>query len=172
MPARASRGYLHRPELTAEKFLPDPFRPGERMYFTGDRARFLASGEIEFLGRLDEQVKIRGYRVEIGEVEEALARHPQTRACAVTARMEASGARRLVGYVVPIGRPHPSVTALREFLKATLPDHMIPSAFVFLDALPITRTGSWIAGLFRARSPPGPSWMGVFRRPGRRSRRS
>ncbi len=90
--AGVARGYLNRPELTAEKFLPDPFRSGgERMYATGDRARFLPGGDIQFLGRLDNQVKVRGYRVEIGEIEEALARHPEVRACAVAARQQASG---------------------------------------------------------------------------------
>ncbi len=140
--AGVARGYLNRPELTAEKFLPDPFRSGgERMYRTGDRARFLPGGDIQFLGRLDDQVKIRGYRVEIGEIEEALMRHPEVRACAVAVRQEASGDKRLVGYVVASDGKQPSVTALREFLKTTLLDHMVPSAFVFLDALPLTPNG-------------------------------
>ncbi len=140
--AGVGRGYLNRPELTAERFLLDPFRSGgERMYRTGDRARFLPGGDIQFLGRLDNQVKIRGYRVEIGEVEEALTRHPEVRACAVAARQEASGDKRLVGYVVAKDENQPTVTALREFLKATLLDHMVPSAFVFLDALPLTPSG-------------------------------
>jgi amino acid adenylation domain-containing protein len=140
--AGVGRGYLNRPELSAEKFRSDPFRSGgERMYSTGDRARFLPGGDIQYLGRLDHQVKIRGYRIEIGEIEEVLAHHPQVRTCAVAARQEASGDKRLVGYVVASDGKQPTVTALREFLKTTLPDHMVPPAFVFLDALPLTPNG-------------------------------
>ena len=140
--AGVARGYLNRPELTAEKFLPDPFRGnGARMYRTGDRARFLSDGQIEFLGRLDQQVKIRGYRIEIGEIEEALSRHSEVQACAVVARQEESGDKRLVGYVVAAKGVSPSVTELRGFLKNTLPDYMVPSAFLFLDALPLTPNG-------------------------------
>jgi len=139
--AGVARGYLNRPELTSEKFLADPFHPGERMYRTGDRGRFLPDGNVQFLGRLDHQVKIRGYRIEIGEIEEALARHSEVRDSAVAARQEESGDKRLVGYVVPRDGASISVTPLREFLKKTLPDYMIPSAFVFLDALPLTPNG-------------------------------
>ena len=137
-----AREYLNRPELTAERFLRDPFRTdGARMYRTGDRARFLPGGDIQFLGRLDDQVKIRGFRIEIGEVEEALAGHPEVRACVVSARKEESGDKRLVGYIVTRGSARPSGVELRDFLKRTLPDHMVPSAFVFLDALPMTPNG-------------------------------
>jgi amino acid adenylation domain-containing protein len=135
-----ARGYLNRPELTDERFLSDPFRPdGARMYRTGDRARFLPGGDIQFLGRLDDQVKIRGHRIEIGEVEAVLARHPDVVACAVAARQEGSGDKRLVGYVVL--RDGPSVTDLRDFLMKALPDYMVPSVFVRLTAIPLTPNG-------------------------------
>ena len=140
--AGVARGYLNRPELTAEKFLPDPFhRAGERMYKTGDRARWLPGGDVQFLGRLDHQVKIRGYRVEIAEIEEALLRHPGVRLCAVVARQEESGGKRLVGYVVAREGGCPTATQLHNFLRKTLPDYMLPPSFVFLDALPLTPAG-------------------------------
>ena len=140
--AGVARGYLHRPELTAEKFLPDPFRrAGERMYKTGDRARWLPGGDIQFLGRLDHQVKIRGYRVEIAEIEEALMRHSGVRLCAVVARQEEAGGKRLDGYVVAREGGCPTATQLHDFLRETLPDYMLPSSFVFLDALPLTPAG-------------------------------
>ncbi|MDQ2869302.1 MAG: amino acid adenylation domain-containing protein [Acidobacteriota bacterium] len=140
--AGLARGYLNRPELTAEKFVRDPFRTDKaRMYKTGDRGRFLPGGDIQFLGRLDDQVKIRGFRIEIGEVEAAVARHPEVDACVVSARSEESGDKRLVGYVVARGGAQLSVLQLRDFLKITLPDHMIPATFVFLDALPLTPNG-------------------------------
>jgi amino acid adenylation domain-containing protein len=164
--AGVARGYLNRPELTAEKFLPDPFRAdGSRMYRTGDRARWLASGEIQFLGRLDEQVKIRGYRIEIGEIEETLARHRAVRACAVAVKELAPGDRRLVGYVVGTDPP-PSAGELRDFLKGTLPEPMVPSAFVFLDSLPRTPNGKVDR---RALPEPGqarPEVSGTFVEPG------
>jgi hypothetical protein len=134
-----ARGYLNRPELTAERFLPDPFGPGGRMYRTGDRVRWLADGNLEFLGRADEQVKVRGYRVELGEVEAALLTHPGVREAVVAARTD-SGEVRLVGYVVASGEA-PSAAELRAHLKATLPDHMVPHAYVALAALPLTPNG-------------------------------
>ena len=138
-----ARDYFGRPELTAETFVPDPFggSPGARLYKTGDLARYRGDGEIEFLGRADRQVKIRGFRVEIGEAEDGLARHPEVRACAVAVRQEESGQKRLVGYVVARGAAPPSVSQLRGFLKNLLPDYAVPSAFVFLDALPLTPSG-------------------------------
>ncbi|HYT32145.1 MAG TPA: non-ribosomal peptide synthetase, partial [Thermoanaerobaculia bacterium] len=139
--AGVARGYRKRPEMTAEKFLADPFREGERMYRTGDRGRFLSDGQIQFLGRTDHQVKIRGYRIEIGEIEQALTRHPEILACAVAAREEKPGDKRLVGYVVSRTGSSPSVMELRGYLKSTLPDYMVPSTFVFLDALPLTPNG-------------------------------
>jgi amino acid adenylation domain-containing protein len=142
--AGVARGYLHDPELTAERFLPDPFRdePGARLYRTGDRCRWLPDGSLEFLGRLDQQVKVRGYRIEIGEVETALASHPSVREAAVTIHVDATGEGRLVGYVVPEpDGPPPTPEQLRRHLKDRLPDYMVPSIFVPLAELPHTPTG-------------------------------
>ncbi|HSG40964.1 MAG TPA: amino acid adenylation domain-containing protein, partial [Thermoanaerobaculia bacterium] len=139
-----ARGYLDRPALTAERFVPHPFaaEPGLRLYRTGDLVRRLpADGAIEFLGRNDGQVKVRGFRVEPGEVEAALARHPDLGACAVAARVSPSGDQRLVAYFIP--RPGAGVDGggLRRFLGESLPAHMIPAAFVALDRLPLTPNG-------------------------------
>jgi len=139
--AGLARGYLNRPELTAQRFPADPFRAGQRMYQTGDRARFLADGSIQFLGRLDDQVKIRGYRIEIGEIEETLAEHPGIRACAAMARQDERGGKRLVAYIVPRDGEAPTVTQLRDYLKENLPDYMVPSVFLFLQSLPLTPNG-------------------------------
>lgn len=187
-----ARGYLNRPDLTAEKFIPDPFstEPGARLYKTGDLARYLDDGNIEFLGRLDNQVKIRGFRIELGEIESALISHPAIREAVVIAQRNEFGEMRLVAYVVPsefqlerqpptlhvkdckeepekiIGainpelgsvretseEPHqlimvsatqvlPSPRELRSYLKITLPDYMLPTAFVALQALPVTPNG-------------------------------
>ncbi|MDZ7269872.1 MAG: amino acid adenylation domain-containing protein [candidate division KSB1 bacterium] len=141
--AGVARGYLNRPDLTAERFVPDPFcsEPGARMYKTGDLVRYLASGEMEYLGRRDDQVKIRGYRIELGEVEAVLAKHPGLREAAVVAHTGAGGERRLVAYVVPAGEAAPTAAQLREFLRAELPEYMIPASFITLAALPLTPNG-------------------------------
>lgn len=142
--AGLARGYLGRPELTAEKLTPDPFcgEPGARMYRTGDLARYLPDGEIEFLGRADDQVKIRGFRVELGEVEAALRQHPAVREAAAAVRPEPGGSHRLVGYVVWKG-PGPGAQAgeVRRFLAESLPHPMVPAAIVPLEALPLTPHG-------------------------------
>src|SRR5690606_21726072 len=137
-----ARGYLHRPGLTAERFVADPFGPpGSRMYRTGDLARRRPDGSLDFLGRSDQQVKIRGFRVELGEIESALAAHPDVAHAVVDARTH-GGARRLVAYVVPVqGRPAPEAVALREWLAESLPDYMLPAAVVALDAFPVNRSG-------------------------------
>jgi amino acid adenylation domain-containing protein len=148
--AGVARGYLNRPELTAERFLPDPFSadPEARIYKTGDLGRWRADGNVEFIGRNDAQVKIRGFRIELGEIEAQLARHPQVREVAVVARLEtadarsgAPGEKRLVAYLVPSGAHAPSVEALRAHAKETLPEYMVPSAFVTLEHLPLTPNG-------------------------------
>jgi len=137
-----ARGYLSRPELTVERFVPDPFssEPGSRLYKTGDLARYLPDGNIEFLGRMDDQVKIRGFRVEPGEVEVALAAHPGVKATAVGCQ-EWTGEKCLVAYWVAKEVPGPSINDLRRFLQEKLPQHMVPAAFVRLDAIPLTPSG-------------------------------
>ncbi|MFF8700631.1 amino acid adenylation domain-containing protein [Streptomyces albidoflavus] len=137
-----ARGYHGRPELTAERFTDSPFAGGDRLYRTGDRARWLASGDLEFLGRADDQVKIRGFRIELGEVESALLTHPGVRDAVVLAWQEESGRRRLVAYVVPEdGGSGPRGTDLRAHLSGHLPDYMVPAVFVTLDHLPLTPSG-------------------------------
>jgi acyl carrier protein len=132
-----ARGYLNRAELTAEKFIPDPFgaAPGARRYRTGDLARYLPDGKIEFLGRIDRQVKVRGFRIEAGEIEAALSEHPAVRAAVVTAHEDAGGFKQLVAYVVADPERAP-VGDLRDHLRGKLPEHMVPSIFVHLDSLP------------------------------------
>ncbi|HEX2057827.1 MAG TPA: amino acid adenylation domain-containing protein, partial [Actinomycetota bacterium] len=137
-----ARGYLKRPGVTAERFLPNPFarEPGARMYRTGDVGRWRRDGNLEFLGRADRQVKVRGFRIELGEIETALAAHPSVREVVVDARGDSPADKRLAAYYVP-GDPPPSVTQLRAHLGTTLPDFMIPSAFVALPELPLLPNG-------------------------------
>jgi acyl carrier protein len=149
-----ARGYLNNPELTAEKFIPHPFssEPGARLYKTGDLARYLSDGTIEFLGRVDNQVKIRGFRIELGEIESILLQHSEVKEAVVLAREEVDGGesglqgsqlpeKRLVAYL--LARPGANVAAseVRVFLKEKLPDYMVPSTFVFVDAMPLTPNG-------------------------------
>ena len=138
-----ARGYLNRPHLTAEKFIPNPFagEPGSRLYKTGDLARYLSDGNIQYLGRRDHQIKIRGFRIELGEIEAALAQHPSVRQTIVTLHESASGDQRLVSYVVAQPACAPSAIELRNFLKEKLPEHMVPAAFVLLDSFPLTPNG-------------------------------
>jgi acyl-CoA synthetase (AMP-forming)/AMP-acid ligase II/acyl carrier protein len=158
--AGVARGYRNRAELVAERFVPDPFsaEPGARMYRTGDRARYGADGEIEFLGRIDDQVKIRGFRIELGEIETVLRQHVAVREAVVVAREDppqepASDEnpkskienlkfdKRLVAYVVPTRQATSNAKKLRRFLSSQLPHYMLPSAFMFLEALPLTPSG-------------------------------
>ena len=138
-----ARSYLNRPDLTDEKFIPNPFNnePSSRLYKTGDKARYLPDGNIEFLGRIDNQVKIRGFRIELGEVEAAIAQYPGVRETAVVAREDVSGHKYLVAYIVPNREEAIGSSDLRGFLKKKLPDYMIPGAFVMLDVLPLTPNG-------------------------------
>jgi amino acid adenylation domain-containing protein len=141
--AGLGRGYLHRPELTDEKFIAHPFaaEPGAKLYKTGDLARYLPDGNIEFIGRIDNQVKIRGFRIELGEIEAALAQHREVKACVVLACATSPSEKQLVAYVVAAGPQAPQAGELRNFLKTKLPEFMLPSAVSFLDALPLTTNG-------------------------------
>ena len=163
-----ARGYLKRPGLTADRFVPNPFsdEPGARLYRTGDLVRYRADGNIEFLGRIDHQVKVRGFRIELGEIEAALGKYPAVQSAAVVAWGDKPGDKRLVAYVVMgedtggrdtrdkdtgvaprdvpsavEGGPAPTVGELRRFLRQTLPEYMVPSIFVTLDALPLSPSG-------------------------------
>ena len=146
-------GYLNRPELTAERFIANPFvnDPGKRLYRTGDLCRYLPDGNIQYLGRIDNQVKLRGYRIELGEVESVLAKHPAVQHAVAMVREDVPGDKRLVAYVV-LGQDI-SFTELRAHLKQTLPDYMVPSAFVKMEALPLTPSGKVSR---RALPPPNP----------------
>ena len=141
--AGLARGYFGRPDLTAEKFLPDPFRPAEgaRVYRTGDVARYLADGSIDYLGRNDQQVKIRGYRIELGEIEACLLQHPDMRHAAVIAREERTGDKRLVAYFVSENQSSDFADQLRSWLRTTMPEYMVPAHFIRLAKLPLTHTG-------------------------------
>ncbi|HKV06813.1 MAG TPA: amino acid adenylation domain-containing protein [Thermoanaerobaculia bacterium] len=152
--AGVARGYLNRPGLTAERFVPAPLagEPGARMYRTGDLARRLPEGTFEFIGRADHQVKIRGFRIELGEVEAALEGDPEVRRAAVAALEDGSGSRRLVAYIVAAGGP-PDPAGLRGRLQERLPEPMVPSAFLFLDALPLNANGK-----LDRRALPEPDW--------------
>lgn len=150
--AGLARGYHNRPDLTAEKFIPDPFcsQPGSRMYKTGDVGRLLPDGQIEFLGRVDDQIKIRGYRIEPNEIVSTLNRHPAVRESLVIARNGAHGDARLVAYLVLNSDAVPSHTALRDFLRDHLPEYMLPAAFIRLEEFPLTPHGK----IDRAALPP------------------
>ena len=138
-----SCGYLNHPELTAEHFIPDPFSQelNGRLYKTGDLARYLPDGNLEFLGRLDQQVKLRGYRIELGEIETVLAQHPAIKTCVVQTQEDVSGKRYLVAYLVPYQRQTLTISDVCTYLQDHLPSYMIPSAFVSLDTLPLTPNG-------------------------------
>jgi amino acid adenylation domain-containing protein/non-ribosomal peptide synthase protein (TIGR01720 family) len=141
------RGYLNREELTRERFIPDPYGShkgqwgGARLYKTGDLARYLSDGAIEYLGRLDFQVKIHGFRIELGEIESVLGDHPGIREVVVIVREDNPGEKRLVAYLIPGIEPAPKVTELRNYLKEKLPEYMVPSLFVMMEKLPLTPNG-------------------------------
>ena len=141
--AGVARGYLHRPELTQERFLADPFsgQSGARLYKTGDLALYRDDGTLECLGRVDDQVKVRGYRIELGEIEAALAGHSGVQSCVVLAREDTPGNMQLVGYVTARESESLGAEGLQNFLKQRLPDYMVPAHFVFLDSFPLTKNG-------------------------------
>ena len=142
--AGVARGYLNQPELTAEKFLPDPYskHAGSRLYRTGDKVRWNADGQLEFLGRIDQQIKFRGYRIELGEIEAVLNHAPQVAQALVMLREDHPGEKRLVAYIVPTdATANPSTDDLRGFLQGQLPEYMVPSIFVPLPNLPLTVNG-------------------------------
>jgi thioesterase domain-containing protein len=141
--AGVAQGYLNQPELTAEKFIADIFSadPSARMYKTGDLGRYTTSGEIEFMGRRDNQVKIRGFRIEPGEIESVLAKHPGVQESAVVVREDSAGSKRLVGYIVCTDREPVTEADLRRHVQKHLPEYMVPSEFVFLEAMPLTPNG-------------------------------
>ena len=141
--AGVGEGYLNRPEITGQRFLADPFgaQAGARLYRTGDLARLRADGNLEYLGRIDDQVKIRGYRIELGEIEQTLAAHPAVQSCAVLAREDEPGERRLVAYVVAAAAAQGEAQALHDFLRQRLPEFMVPAQIVFLGSLPLTPNG-------------------------------
>jgi len=141
--AGLARGYHQRPDLTAEKFVPNPFSTtgGERIYRTGDKGKYLVDGNIEFMGRIDHQVKLRGFRIEMGEIESNLGQHPAIRENLIIVREDNPGDKRLVAYFVPSNSEIPDGKSLRSFLLEKLPDYMIPNAFVNLDKIPLTPNG-------------------------------
>jgi amino acid adenylation domain-containing protein len=139
--AGLARGYLNHPELTNEKFIANPFQPGQRFYKTGDLARYLPVGTIEFLGRVDDQVKIRGFRIELAEISLVLAKHAAVRECVVLVQGDEPSNPHLVAYVIPHSHQNPATKDLKDFLQAQLPDYMVPTAFVLLKAFPLMPNG-------------------------------
>ncbi len=148
-----ARGYWNRAELTAEKFVSSPFEPNSRIYKTGDLVRRLASGSIEFLGRIDDQIKLRGFRIELGEIQTVLSGHSGIAESVVILREDVPGEKRLVAYIVPVGETAPAHTDLMSFLAKKLPDYMVPAAFIQMEKLPLTPNGK-----INRRALPAPDW--------------
>jgi amino acid adenylation domain-containing protein len=160
-----ARGYLNHPDLSAQKFIPHPLsnKPGVRLYKTGDVARYLPDGNIQFLGRLDDQVKIRGFRIELGEIEAVLGQHPSVDETVVMVREDVPGNKRLVAYVVINASPVPSMQELlHHFLKQQLPEYMVPSALVLLETLPLTPNGKIDRRALPAPDMTRPEWSGTL----------
>ena len=162
--AGLSRGYLNRPELTTERFIPNPFseKTGAYLYKSGDLARYLSNGDLEYLGRMDHQVKIRGFRIELGEIESVLAQHPAVKQSVVVTREDIPGDKRLVAYVHLDQEQIFGVKELRSFLQCKLPDHMVPSTFVLFDALPLTPNGKVDRHALPAPDCTRPEWREIF----------
>jgi amino acid adenylation domain-containing protein len=141
--ALLTRGYLHQPELTRQKFIPHPFRkePGARVYRTGDLTRFLSNGDIEFLGRIDHQIKIRGYRIEPGDIEAEIQKHPAVEECVAVLREDTPGQKQIAAYIASRSGEETSAHEMRNFLRERLPAYMIPATFTFLEKLPLTPNG-------------------------------
>jgi amino acid adenylation domain-containing protein len=150
-----ARGYHNRPELTAEKFVSNPFarETDAKMYRTGDLVRRLRDGTLEFLGRMDNQIKLRGFRIELGEIESVLGNHPSVTQCVVSLREDVAGEKRLIGYIVPTKGLAPTSAELRDFIVGKLPAYMAPAAYVVLDAMPLTPNGKIDRGAL-----PAPNW--------------
>ena len=138
-----AKGYFNLPEMTSEKFLPDPFspKPGARMYRTGDLVQQTGNGKLEFLNRVDSQVKIRGFRIELGEIESALSQYPSMNDNVVIVREDTPGDKRLIAYIVKKENQNTDIAQLRQYMKTKVPDYMVPSAFVFIDQFPLTPNG-------------------------------
>ncbi|MDZ8261482.1 non-ribosomal peptide synthetase [Nostoc sp. ChiQUE01b] len=141
--AGLARGYFNQPELTADKFIPNPYAnlPGERLYKTGDLARYLPNGEIEYIGRIDNQVKIRGFRIELGEIETQISQHPAIQEAVVAVYCSEADSQRIVAYIVSQTDQTLTISELRSFLQSNLPNYMVPAAFIILEALPLTPNG-------------------------------
>ncbi|MDF5731674.1 MAG: amino acid adenylation domain-containing protein [Rhizonema sp. PD38] len=161
------RGYLNNPELTAEKFIPNRFseQPGTHLYKTGDLARYLPNGEIEYIGRIDYQVKLRGFRIELGEIEAHLSQHPAVRETVVVVRSDSADSQRIVAYIVAQKEQTLTITELRDFLKSKLPNYMVPAAFVMLAALPLIPNGKVDRKALAAPDTARPKLEAVFQPP-------
>jgi acyl carrier protein len=168
-----TRGYLNAPQLTAERFVPDPFslNAGARLYKTGDLARYLPDGSIEFRRRMDQQVKLRGFRVELGEIEAVLASHDAITEAAVVAATDAGGNLRLTAYYVPRDDSPLKTSDLRSFLAEYLPDHMVPAVYVSLNSLPLTPNGKLDRLALPAQATPRPMMEATYVMPGTEAER-